>query len=184
MSKEQITIALGGHSISGEEYARSGPSTWYLYGAGVILALTGGAKLWSACGHVNLLTVVDPVVGIQFKYLMLAVGAAELAVAASCLLTRAHRLAGALVAWIATGFSIYRLGLWWIGWKKPCGCLGNLTDTLHISPHTADILINMLLAYLLIGSYGLLLWEWKRRIEAGSPSLEPVVMLPQNPTSG
>jgi hypothetical protein len=58
---------------------------------------------------------------------------------------------------------MYRLGLWWMDWKKPCSCLGNLTDALHISPQTADNITKVLLAYLLIGSYGLLLWQWKQR---------------------
>ena len=107
----------------------------------------------------KLLTVVDPIVGIPFKYLMLA-AVAELPIAAVCLFAKANRLATVLVAWLASIFLVYRLGLWWIGWKKPCGCLGNLTDTLGISPHTADVIIKGLLAYLLIGSYGLLIREW------------------------
>lgn len=131
--------------------------------AGLILGLTGLAKVWSAFGDVRLLTLVDPIVGISFRHLMQAVGGAELAIAAVSLFTKANRLATVLVAWMATNFLVYRIGLWWMGWKKPCGCLGNLTDVLHISPHTADIIIKVLLAYLLIGSYGLLIWEWRQR---------------------
>ena len=29
-----------------------------------------------------------------------------------------------------TNFLIYRLGLWSIGWHRPCGCLGSLTGFL------------------------------------------------------
>ena len=49
-----------------------------------------------------------------------------------------------------------------MGWHKPCGCLGNLTDALGISPETADTVAKVLLAYLLIGSYALLVWEWRK----------------------
>ena len=59
--------------------------------AGLLLVLTGLAKVWTAFGQVKLLTVPDPIVGIQFKYLMLAVGVTELAIAAVCLFTRAQR---------------------------------------------------------------------------------------------
>ena len=59
--------------------------------AGLILCLTGLAKVWTAFGDVKLLTVPDPIVGISFKYLMLAVGVAELAIAAVCLFTRVRR---------------------------------------------------------------------------------------------
>jgi hypothetical protein len=131
--------------------------------AGVVFGLTSFAKLWTSFGDVKLLAVADPIVGVSFKHLMLVVAIAELAIAGVCLFTKAHRMATMLVAWIATNFLVYRIGLWWMGWKKPCGCLGNLTDDLHISPHTADIIIKVLLAYLLIGSYGLLIWEWRGR---------------------
>jgi len=130
--------------------------------AGMILGLTGLAKLWTSFGDVKLLMVADPITGLSFRYMMLLAAVAELAIAAVCLVTKANRLATVLVAWMATNFLVYRLGLWWIGWKKPCGCLGNLTDTLGITPQTADHIIKVLLAYLLVGSYGLLIWRWRR----------------------
>jgi hypothetical protein len=46
--------------------------------------------------------------------------------------------------------------MWWMHWKRPCGCLGNLTDALHISPVLADDIMKVVLAYLFISSYGLL----------------------------
>jgi hypothetical protein len=42
-----------------------------------------------------------------------------------------------------------------VGYRKPYGCLGNLTDALHIPPHTGDVAMKSILAYLLIGSYAL-----------------------------
>ncbi|MBE0541110.1 MAG: hypothetical protein IH623_06975 [Verrucomicrobia bacterium] len=136
---------------------------WFVSSAGVILGLTGVAKVWSAFGDVKLLTVVDPIVGLEFKHLMLGVGMVEIAIALVCFFGKRQTLAIGLVAWLATNFLVYRLGLWWLDWKKPCGCLGNITGVLHISPQTADSMVKMLLAYLLIGSYGLLIWEWKHR---------------------
>jgi hypothetical protein len=53
-----------------------------------------------------------------------------------------------------------------MNWHRPCNCLGNLTDALHISPQTADNIMKLLLAYLLIGSYGLMFWRWKQGREA------------------
>ena len=68
----------------------------------------------------------------------------------------------------------YRIGLWWIGWQKPCSCLGNLTDALHISPQVADNVMKGLLAFMLIGSVSLLILH-QRQGRAASPS-------PQQPT--
>lgn len=138
-------------------------STWFVSSAGVVLAITGLAKAWSAIGPSRALDVVDPIVGIPFRDLMLSVGLAELFIAFFCLFTDKRNFSLLAVAWLATNFVVYRLGLWWMGWHRPCGCLGNLTDLLHISPQVADNIMKGVLAYLLIGSYGLLFWEWRRK---------------------
>lgn len=156
------------NNVAGEIVGIGGSSALkrFIPSAGLILVITGVAKVWTALGNVKLLAVADPIVGIQFKHLMLGVGAAELAIAGVCLFSKRQTLATALVAWLATNFVVYRLGLWWMHWKKPCSCLGNLTDALHISPQLADNIMKGVLAYLLIGSYGILIWEWTRRRSA------------------
>jgi hypothetical protein len=140
----------------------------FVISAGVILVVTGIAKVWSGLGNSKFLAVVDPIIGIKFGQLMLAVGVAEIGIALVCFFSKRQTLALSLVAWMSTNFVVYRLGLWWMDWKKPCSCLGNLTDALHISPQAADNITKVLLAYLLIGSYGLLIWQWKRsRLDPG-----------------
>jgi len=149
---------------------------WFAASAGAVLTLTGSAKALGSFGEAKLLSVPDPIFGFQFHYLMLVVGVLELAIAAVCFLDRRGAAASAMVACLVTSFLVYRLGLWWIGWHKPCNSLGNLTDALHISPQFADNLMKVVLAYLLLGSYGLLFWEWRksrgRRTEGGERSSE------------
>ena len=128
------------------------------------------AKVWSAFGSVKLLVVPDPVAGIPFRWLLLAVGVLELVVAGLCFFTSKKRLATLLVAWLGTNFLVYRLGLWFIGWHHPCGCMGNLAGMLHLSDHAADNIMKIVLAYLLIGSYGILLWEWRAALTARAPA--------------
>ena len=72
---------------------------------------------------------------------------------------------------MSTNFLVYRLGLWFIGWHHPCGCMGSLAGMLHLSDNAADIIMKGVLAYLLIGSYAILLWERRRR-RVGSPATE------------
>ena len=129
----------------------------------MVLALTGIAKVWSTFGSVKLLAVADPIAGILFRWLLLAVGVIELVIAGVCFFRRNKRLATLLVAWLATNFVVYRIGLWWIGWHRPCGCMGSLTTALHISEQAADNIMKVVLAYLLIGSYGLLIRDWWQR---------------------
>jgi len=131
--------------------------------AGAIMVITGIAKVWSGLGSSKFLAVIDPIFGIKFGTLMLLVGEVEIVIAAICFFGKRQTLALASVAWMSTNFVVYRLGLWWIDWHRPCSCLGNLTDALHISPQVADNIMKVLLAYLLIGSYGLLIWQWKKR---------------------
>jgi hypothetical protein len=142
---------------------------WFVISAGVILAITGLAKVWSAFGKVKLLAVSDPILGIPFRDLMLAVGLVEIAIAWFCFFRKRPVLATWLVAWFATDLLLYRLGLRWMGWHKPCSCLGNLTDALHLSPQLADNVMKVVLAYLLLGSYGLLIWHWRRHRPACAP---------------
>lgn len=157
--------------------AAAGRSTleWFAHSVGVLLVTTGLAKAWSAIGPARALDVADPIIGIPFRHLLLAVGLLELFIAFFCLFTDKRQLSLLAVAWLSTNFVVYRLGLWWMGWHRPCGCMGNLTDLLHISPRAADNMMKVVLAYLLIGSYGLLLWQWRQRRQALSVVSEPVV---------
>ena len=131
--------------------------------AGIVLFITGPAKILSSIGTARILWYHDPLVGIQFRYLMLLVGTIELAIASLCLYTNHLKRNVELIAWIATNFLIYRMGLWAIGWHRPCECLGNLTGMLHIPSETADIAMKIILAYLLIGSYAILFWLWRQQ---------------------
>ena len=158
------------NSQTSERFARAnvnpagfGAMKWFIISASLILLITGAAKVWTVFGNNKILGLVDPIAGLKFWQLMLAVGWGEIAVALVCFFSKRQTLALGLVAWMSTNFVVYRLGLWWMDWKKPCSCLGNLTDALHISPQTADNIIKVLLAYLLIGSYGLLVWQWKQQ---------------------
>ena len=149
---------------------------WFSTAAGVVLATTGIGKLWSALGSVKLLAVADPVVGVPFRYLLLAVGVVELAIAGVCFFSRNKRLATMLVAWLATDFLVYRAGLWWMGWHRPCGCMGSLMSALDLSERAADNIMKVFLAYLLMGSYGLLIWQWRhgRRGVVSAPADTPI----------
>jgi hypothetical protein len=138
----------------------------FIYSASVLLLFTAAAKLISGFGSVRILQLSDPVFGIQFRYLFWIVGGIEAAVAVVCLFGKQAKAKVALIAWLATCFIIYRLGLNWVGYYKPCNCLGNLTDMLHISPQTADAAMKIVLGYLLVGSYATLFWLWKEKREA------------------
>lgn len=139
--------------------------------AALLLFGAACAKLISSFGGGRILQYPDPILGIPFWQIFWLSGILELAVASICFFAKRVELKSGLVAWLATSFLLYRLGLMWIGYSKPCSCLGNLTDALHIPPQTADTAMKIILAYLLIGSYASLFWLWRQRQMAVSESL-------------
>lgn len=147
----------------------------FVFAACALFTITGLAKIVAGLGDAKFLTVVDPILGLKFGQLMLLVGVVEIVIALVCIFSKRQTLALGLVAWMSTNFVVYRLGLYWMNWQKPCSCLGNLTDAIHIRPETADNIMKVLLAYLLIGSYGLLIWQWRQRKQlGGEPPIQGV----------
>lgn len=140
----------------------------FLCSAAAILFLTGIAKIWSAFGGMKALLAPDPITGVFFGHLMLAAGIVEMMASLLCVFSKSTRLQIFVIAWLATSFVVYRCGLWLAGWHKPCSCLGNLSDGLHISPQTADTAMKIVLAYLLIGSYATLFWLWRQKRKQSS----------------
>jgi len=143
----------------------------FIFVTGTLLSLTAIAKFISAFGNARILQEADPILAIPFRDVFWMAGALELTVSMVCLLGKRLVMQAGLVAWLATAFLFYRLGLIWVGYRKPCSCLGNLTDALHIPPQTADTALKIILAYLLIGSYATLFWLWRQRNKAISSAI-------------
>lgn len=143
----------------------------FVASAGVVLLVTGGAKIVSALGQAGILDWYDPVLGISFRLVFWLVGGTEIGVGAVCPLSRRAELGAGLVLWLAIGFVVYRLGLWVVGYQEPCSCLGSLSPALGISAEAADRAMRIVLGYLLAGSLAAVGWMWRSRrrskVEAG-----------------
>ncbi len=135
----------------------------FLGSAGGALAVTGLSKVLSTIGTARVLDTFDPLTGMRFRQLLLLVGLTELFIGFTCLFTKYRRLSLLAVAWLSTNFVVYRVGLWLVGWHRPCGCMGSLSEMLHLSAHAADSIMKAVLTYLLLGSYGILFWQWRQR---------------------
>lgn len=135
----------------------------FIWFAIAVLVVTSIAKFVSSGGTVRILDQPDPLLKIKYRHLFLGTAVLELAVAGVLVFSRATILRLGLIAWLATNFLIYRLGLWWLNAPKACGCLGTVTDALGIPPKTADTIMQVLLTLLLVGSYSLLFKEWRSK---------------------
>ena len=131
----------------------------FIRSVGVVLILTAIAKLVAGFGSAHVLLLDDPLFGVSFRSLLLFAALLEIVVAAICFLGNDTGKQSAVVAWLATEFLLYRIGLHLVGYHKPCSCLGNITDALYISPKSADMVMKFILAYLLFGSYLGLYWQ-------------------------
>jgi hypothetical protein len=78
-------------SVGSNPEGRSGGTlpTWFISSAVVILVVTGLAKVWAGLGHTKVMAVPDPITGLSFGHLMLAVGVGELVIASICLFANA-----------------------------------------------------------------------------------------------
>jgi hypothetical protein len=136
---------------------------FFIRSAGILLIITAAAKLISTAGSARILQQSDPIVSISFRTLLLIVSTLELITAFICLFSKRIGLQASLVAWLATNFVLYRCALWETGYKKPCSCLGNLTDALHIATQTADTTMKIILCYLLLGSFATLFYVYRKK---------------------
>lgn len=133
----------------------------FVFSAGLLFLATALAKLISGAGSARILQSPDPILDIPFRHVLLIVGGIEMLVAMLCLFSSRAQLQAGVIALLSTNFILYRFGLWLVGWHRPCACLGNLTDALHISPSAADTGMKIVLGYCLIGSYLSLYWAYR-----------------------
>lgn len=134
----------------------------FVYFTSLLLLVTALAKIISSTGKAPILKTTDPILMLPYRLVFLDVGGIELIVALICIFGKQLVLKLRLIAWLATMILMYRVGLWWIDWRRPCICLGNLTDALHISPQAAETIMKIIVGYLLVGSYIGLFWLWRQ----------------------
>ena len=145
---------------------------FFFYCAGTVLLFAALAKLISSLGSARILQNADPIFAISFRSLFCVASFVESAVALVCFFSKRTTLQACLVAWLATSFLVYRLALVWIGYRQPCPCLGHLTDALHIPVQISETAMKSILAYLLTGSYAILVWLWWQK-RGSLPSILP-----------
>jgi hypothetical protein len=128
----------------------------FLFWASCVLLAAGVAKLISSFGNAHLLLVRDPVLKVHYRHLFEVAGVVEVLVGAFCLRRGRTIVRVSLVAWVATNFLAYRLGLAWVGWPQYCPCLGTLTDYIKVPPALADITLRITFGAMLVGTYAIL----------------------------
>ena len=118
-----------------------------------ILVITGSAKLVSSQMPTKYLDERDGLfVWATIRNVILVAGIIELGLA--YFVWRAASLRGKCLAilWVSCLILTYRMGLVAVHYSFPCSCLGGAADWLHLSRHSADLLMRGVLGFMLIGS--------------------------------
>jgi len=125
----------------------------YIGSAGAILLAAALERFIVATGHVQALALPEPMLGIPLRYAVLAVAILELIGALICLFGRQISLQLGWVAWLATNYVVYYIGLLSMHGHPQATCIGSLTDPLYLARGTSGILTGSLPLYLLFGGY-------------------------------
>jgi hypothetical protein len=166
-SARLLSVQTSRMNIAHRSVVRENLTGSFVWSAVVILAVTAVIKLTAATGEGRILAQPDPLVAFFSNRQIMVLAALLEALVVSLILRERDRLRqAALVAWIGTGFLMYRAGLWWVGYEGACSCLGNVTRTIGLSPAMEDLGVKVLLGYLVLGSYSVVIWEvvgrWKQ----------------------
>ena len=135
-------------------------SRLFILSVGVLLFVTGTAKIVSALGKTEVLVMPDPIFNIPYNYFLMSIGLIELIVAIFCLTSANKNLALVLVAVLSMNILAYRTGLRFIHWRGYCPCMGTLFQTIHLSRYQADFLMRSVVLYLTAGSFYFLASSW------------------------
>lgn len=120
-----------------------------------LLSATLVGKLSLITNEHALLGVSDPLLGVfTTRQLLFLASLLEIGTMFTLLWAKEQLYSELAVAWLATVFVAYRVGLSAMGYKGPCACMGNLGEKFGVSGKSMDSISILILAVLCcIGYY-------------------------------
>lgn len=134
----------------------------FVKSAGFILLLEALSRFLIALGSASFLSLPDSSIGIPLRYAVLIVGTIELLVASICLFGQRIHFQISWLAWLATNYVVFQIGLFWMHCHPQATSIGSLTDPLHLSRGFYGWITALLPIYLVLGSYTSLIGLWSR----------------------
>src|SRR5207249_12077617 len=135
-----------------------------------ILMITSAAKFYSLFEMQGKLHVRDPLLYLRTDMLLVLVGSLEIAVAAIILSPGSFSFKLRSILWLSSMLLVYRIGLFGIGYRKPCLCAGSPNSWLMLlNPSQMDFAMKIVLLYMLLFSLSFILYDlWERRFRSRS----------------
>jgi len=103
--------------------------------SGGLLSLTAVGKLITVFQQSPIIDEIDPIVGVQTKFLLLTAALLESVIVVWLLQRRSSLSKNLFLAWFGTAILLYRAAMWLQGAPEPCKCLGALGGWLPFSPY-------------------------------------------------
>ena len=142
----------------------------FIWVTALLLLLTAIAKIAAAFGGLKILSVPNNVFpSLSTREVVLIAAGFELTTVAFVVKSRNNRAFQLLaIGWLSLIFICYRLQLALGNFWEPCPCLGRIPEAIGLDPAFAEAFTKYLLAFMFLGSWGLLAWvgaaALKRRI--------------------
>ena len=139
-------------------------------GAAVVFGLLGLVLLLAGAENGPPWQKADAIFGVSTRTVLRVGGSVHLLLAGYMAFARNPLSQGLLALWLGLNYTVYRIGLMWMGAESPLPVLQCTGDAVGIKPQTLSTSWTWFTVYLMAGGVLLLLVEWRRwkRIEAES----------------
>jgi DNA-directed RNA polymerase subunit RPC12/RpoP len=132
--------------------------------AGALFLALGLALLLANLSSLGFHQPHDPILAVSMDTLFWIGGALLVGFAFVCLFTKSRWVQLALILWLAVDFLVYQFGLRSMGIVHGLrGYVGSLAGAFSISPGSAELALNAIFGYLLLGSCVCAVWIWWNR---------------------
>lgn len=126
----------------------------------LILAFTAFLKILTLVTASKEMVASDPLFYfLENRHLLAGAVILEIVAVIALMMSRNFDFQLKCIAWLATLFFAYHLGLKMIGYEGGCFCLGKPQSWLtFLKPLKIDVAVKILVIYMIVGSYGLILY--------------------------
>lgn len=150
------------------------PTDLFKISAGAILLATASALfLINFTSPTDLVTPHEPILGFSIRITFWIVGGIAFIIGLNCLFSHKPFRVMLLLAWFATNFVIYQIGLIRCGYHGMTGFLGGFSYAFGIPSRVLNVSIYVVWVYLFSGSFGAL-WHLarSRKLDKNQPPVE------------
>jgi hypothetical protein len=150
---------------------------WFRGTVVIVLLVTGSLKLITTLGDAENSLIRDPIfLFIRQQHMLIGVGILEIAVALFVTFQRNTLLKLWAILWLCGAFIAYRVGLFLIGFKGNCGCLGKPQSWLYErESKNIDRTLAWILCYMTFFSAFFLLLRYVRPAPQKDPGVAETV---------